>query len=291
MQRSTPMRGVDRALGGHLGRRALAEDASLAGVGAFGVLADDDAFHSDPLDAVVPSVKNHRLSESEALTERGGGDQITTWVALVFVVVLVVPGSLMLAAGPAAATVSAVSGSAFGESVDLTQQVLGTPVNVTSGPMPEVSCLRRVVVLTASALEADAPGVLHTGVLEVSTHGTTGPGGTATSWASVADATIEYANLLTAGLVQSSCTVNEQGVNGQTTILDLAAPTTAGTVANYQPPTNTTFVLPDGITVIFNEQILAREGGNSAITVNAVHVIIDNQLTGTEGDIVLAQSH
>ena len=34
--------GVDRALGGDLVRRALAQEAALAGVGALGVLADDD---------------------------------------------------------------------------------------------------------------------------------------------------------------------------------------------------------------------------------------------------------
>ena len=34
--------GVDRALGGDLVRRALAQDAALAGVGALGVLADHD---------------------------------------------------------------------------------------------------------------------------------------------------------------------------------------------------------------------------------------------------------
>lgn len=37
-----------------------------------------------------------------------------------------------------------------------------------------------------------------------------------------------------------------------------------------------------------SEQIFTQEGGNPAITVNAVHVIIDNQLTGTLGDLILA---
>ena len=37
-----PHAGVDRALGGHLVGRALAQEAALAGVGTFGVLPDDD---------------------------------------------------------------------------------------------------------------------------------------------------------------------------------------------------------------------------------------------------------
>lgn len=201
--------------------------------------------------------------------------------------VLLVPGSLMLAAGPAAATVTEVSGGAFGESVDVTLTPPLLPAtNVMSGPLPSVTLPATGGNESASALSANAPGVLTAGVLNVSTQGTTGPGGTATSSASVADANV--LNAISATLISSTCTANESGVTGSTTLVN--AVLADGTVVSGTPGPNTEFTLLGGdIRVILNEQIVTDEPGYDAITVNAVHVIFSGDLV--QGDVILAQSH
>ena len=94
-------------------------------------------------------------------------------------------------AAPAAADVTDVSGSgAFGESVNVTVLNSGT---VTSGPTPSVTLPSSGGgPVTDSLASLNLPGVLTAGVLNVSTEGTNlgSHSGTATSSASVADATV-----------------------------------------------------------------------------------------------------
>jgi hypothetical protein len=199
-------------------------------------------------------------------------------------------------ATPAAADVTDVSGSgAFGESVNVS--VLGSGT-VTSGPMPTVDLPSGGGgPFTDSLASVNLPGVLTAGVLNVSTEGTNlgSHGGTATSSASVADATVGAAlsgqlggsPLLEADVISSKCTSNGDGSSGSSNLVDLKV---AGNGQPVSPPPNTTIdVIPGALTVTLNEQIVNDSGGEASITVNAVHVRLNLDGLAT-GDVILSQS-
>jgi hypothetical protein len=199
-------------------------------------------------------------------------------------------------AAPAAADVTDVSGSgAFGESVNVS--VLGSGT-VTSGPTPTVDLPSGGGgPITDSLASLDLPGVLTAGVLKVSTDGTNlgSHTGTATSSASVADATVGAAlagqlggsPLLEADVISSKCTSNGDGSSGSSNLVDLKI---AGNGQPVSPPPNTTIdVIPGALSVTLNEQIVNDTPGEASITVNSVHVRVN--LPGVaSGDVILSQS-
>ena len=198
-------------------------------------------------------------------------------------------------AAPASADVTDVSGSgAFGESVNVT--VLGTG-SVTSGPLPSVNLPSGGGgPITDSVANVNLPGVLTTGLLNVSTQGSDlgSHQGTSTSSAQVNGTTLLAAlapalggdPLLTADVISSECTSNGDGSSGSSNLVGLEV---AGNPIAVSPPPNTTIDVLGAITVTLNEQIVNDSGGEASITVNAVHVRLN--LDGlASGDVILSQS-
>jgi hypothetical protein len=213
----------------------------------------------------------------------------------VAVVLLAVLCAGIALAAPASADVTDVSGSgAFGESVDVS--VLGTG-SVTSGPTPSVTLpAGGGGPVTDSLVNVNLPGVLTTGLLNVSTQGSNlgTHGGTSTSSAQVAGATLLAAlapslggnPLLTADVISSQCTSNGDGSSGSSNLVALEI---AGSPVAVSPPPNTTIDVLGAITVTLNEQIVSDSPGEASITVNAVHVRLN--LDGiASGDVIISQS-
>jgi len=212
------------------------------------------------------------------------------------VVVLMAVCCVVIAlAAPASADVTDVSGSgAFGESVDVS--VLGTG-SVSSGPMPTVTLPSGGGgPVTDSLAKVSLPGVLTTGLLNVSTQGTNlgSHNGTSTSSAQVNGMTLLAAlapslggdPLLTADVISSQCTSNGDGSSGSSNLVGLEI---AGNGEAVSPPPNTTIDVLGAVSVTLNEQIVTNSPGETAITVNAVHVRLNLDGLAT-GDIILSQS-
>jgi hypothetical protein len=85
----------------------------------------------------------------------------------------------------------------------------------------------------------------------------------------------------TIGAINATCDATQEGVTGSSSIVDVSLP---GVSVPVNPAPNTTINLPL-VTIIFNEQILGDDG---SLTVNAVHVKL-NALVG-KGDIILAHA-
>jgi hypothetical protein len=83
------------------------------------------------------------------------------------------------------------------------------------------------------------------------------------------------------GAVNATCDATQAGVTGASTLADVKIP---GVAVGANPGPNTTISLPL-VKIVFNEQIT---GGDGSLTVNAVHIYL-NALVGT-GDIILAQA-
>lgn len=213
-------------------------------------------------------------------------------VAVVLAAVLCV-GIAM--AAPASADVTDVSGSgAFGESVNVS--VLGTG-SVTSGPTPTVTLPSGGGgPITDSLANVNLPGVLTTGLLNVSTQGQNlgSHSGTSHSTAQVNGTTLLAAlgpalggsPLLTADIISSQCTSNGDGSSGSSNLVGLEV---AGNPITASPPPNTTIDVLGAITVTLNEQIVSNSPGETSITVNAVHVRLNLDGLAT-GDVILSQS-
>jgi hypothetical protein len=191
-------------------------------------------------------------------------------------------GLLAVAASPAYADVTSVSGGAFGESVDVTT-VLG--VHVTSGPISTVTLPSGGGgPFTQSVLSVSVPNVLSTGVLNVSTQGTLGASGGSSSSADVAGVSA-LGGALTATAIRSSCTVGPNSSSGSTT---LVGATLGGLPVALNPAPNTTLTVPGVGSVTLNEQIPTGGAGNYSLTVNAIHVHLAGPLGN--GDIIISQS-
>jgi len=212
-------------------------------------------------------------------------------------------GSLLALSGTAGAGVTVVSGSAFGEHVDV--QPFGG--SLVSGPTPKVTLPASGGNVSNSLPSIIVPpggpamGVFltTTGPLTAHSQGTLGTTGSATSNASLAGVR-SLGGVLTSSSIASQCGSDASGSTASTTLAANSmlrlSDTNTITLATSPAP-NTTF---DGIdnspggsgdtfTVVLNEQTPTSGAGNTGITVNAVHVILHGP-TAT-GDIILAQSH
>ncbi len=213
-----------------------------------------------------------------------------------------VVASLVALSGPSSAnhqTVTAVQGSAYG-CFGNTQFALGGPPGPprVTGPLPTVTLPQggSATPITATAAACDilafegGPAVVSTGQLNVSTQGTTGPTGSVTSTASIANVNRSGQEAFTAANVSSTCTANEAGATGSTTITGGRVETSENVFQDVpvNPPPGFSIDADIGVATtryIFNEQITDPTTG--AITVNAVRIQpLTGPLTGT---VILGQ--
>lgn len=205
---------------------------------------------------------------------------------------------LAATATPAFADVSQVSGSAFGENVNNVSALGLVGVNSPAQPTVTLPATGSATPITSSLATVTVPPVLgtvlSTGLLNVSTQGTTGPSGSSTGSASTASAkaltglTTPLTPFLTADLIKSTCTANGTGASGTTTLTN--ATLNGATVVNLSPTPNTTLLnLPGVAKVVANEQTSAA--GDPNITVNAIHIYLLTPSGLASGDIVISQSH
>lgn len=186
---------------------------------------------------------------------------------------LAAAAALVFATPSSAADVTSVSGSAFG------LQATGG-ATVTAGP--SVTLPPTGGTSSASALTGSVPGFLTTGALSVSTNGTIGASGFATSFADVANVNL-LVGLLTADAVHSTCTSNATGSTGSTMLTNAVL---NGVPLGGSPAPNTDVSIAGVATIILNQQNPVGGTGALDITVNAIRV---TTLLGE--DIIIAQSH
>jgi hypothetical protein len=203
---------------------------------------------------------------------------------------LVALAGLALAAATPAWADGTVSGSAFAESINV--KVLG--ITVTSGPTPTVTLPPTGGNLSQSVATicvGTACNVLSASLLNAATQGSTTGSPNSSSSASIANVNVlgvlMAGGLVTADVISSKCTADSSGTSGSATLANVKV---AGATVAVNPGPNTTINVAGLATVILNEQTTSSSGGTNAITVNAIHIIL-NAGALTSGDIILAQSH
>jgi hypothetical protein len=194
---------------------------------------------------------------------------------------------LLAGAITANAQPNSVSGEAFGVSVDA--------VGVRVGPTPHVVLPSDGGMVRDELLRIAVPNVAASTTLGVVTTGSIGPS-TASAQSS---ATVQDVNLLN-GLVAARLVIAmaSSTADGSTAASTSAGSTLIGLSINGSPPTdvtpspNTKISIPGG-TVILNEQIASGDGvRTSALTVNMIHVMLNDPLTGQiTGNVVVASAH
>jgi len=220
--------------------------------------------------------------------------------------------SCLLLAMPAAAQTA--DSSAFGESTQVNVlPLLGGGVQVTSGPLPQVSGSAPAAytksgnVASAAASTALTGSILQTGIINVAASSEM-PGGVRThgdaGTNAVALALGQVLPLLTlkADLIQSAATVDGTCGSGLTATgsADLINAVAGGSlglglkVASHPGP-NTVLLDVSGVKIVLNEQLATGDGTTSrGLTVNAVHVYLQNAvLSGLgvlNGDVVISRS-
>jgi hypothetical protein len=163
------------------------------------------------------------------------------------------------------------------------------------GPTPHVVLPPDGGMVRDQLLRISVPNLATSATLEVVTTGSIGAG-TASAQSS---ATVEGVNLLnglvTARLVVAMASSTADGARATSTAEGSAL---IGLSINGSSPTdvtpapNTTISLP-GVTVILNEQIPGGDGVHtSALTVNMIHVVLKDPLTGAiQGHIIVSSAH
>jgi uncharacterized repeat protein (TIGR01451 family) len=215
---------------------------------------------------------------------------------------------------PAAATAAAsADSSAYGEKVTLSLvPLLGGGVNVSSGPVPQVSgtapaTYSQTNSLASAAVSGSLLGnILSTGVIDVAA-ASAAPGADQVSASAMVDnpqlAAVGNLQLVTLSAAQITSSVAISGTCGSALTTTAASVLTgaklggvlaSGTI-NASPAPNTQVVNIGGIRIVLNEQIAAGDGVSTAsMTVNAVHVYVANAaltaLGVLSGDIVIGQS-
>lgn len=173
-----------------------------------------------------------------------------------------------------------------GRAVVLDATVLGTRTIIgDTGPLPASGG-----ALNTTLLEVNQPGLLAKVV-----HGTTiGQGDRSRTEASVADVNLTVGgHTVQVGFLRSRaeavCAANGATTTGSSELVNLVVDGNAFTVGT-EP--NQRIVLPDGTTIIINEQTASSDGKYAETTVNALHVIVANPLGGAPlADVIIASSH
>ncbi len=206
-------------------------------------------------------------------------------------------------AGNSVNGVTLVSGSAFGERIDV--HPFGG--NLVSGPTPSVTLPStggnvsdsRGPIIVPQSGPAIGVFLTTTGPLTAHTQGSVGATGSATSNASLAGVS-SLGGDFTSSSITSRCVSDANGSTASTTLAansmlklskakTITLPTSPVPNKTYNGIDNSPGASGDTFTVILNEQTPTSGAGNTGITVNAVHLILHGP-TAT-GDIVLAQSH
>jgi hypothetical protein len=182
---------------------------------------------------------------------------------------------------------NSVSGEAFGVSVNA--------AGIKVGPTPHVVLPPDGGMVSDRLLGIAVPNVAASSTLEVVTTGSIGPHCASAQ----SSATVEQANLLN-GVVRAAAVVamSTSTADGSTATSTAEGSTLIGLSINGSPPVdvtpspNTTIPIPGGA-VILNEQIPEGDGVHtSGLTVNMIHVVLKEPLTGTiTADIVVSSAH
>src|SRR5436189_1031535 len=181
---------------------------------------------------------------------------------------------------------NSVSGEAFGVSVNA--------AGVTVGPTPHVVLPPDGGMVSDQLLNISVPNAAASTTLGVVTTGSIGPN-TASAQSS---ASVENVNLLN-GLITSRIVVamSSSTADGSTATSTSEGSTLIGLSVNgslptdVTPPPNTRISIP-GATVILNEQIASGDGVHtSALTVNMIHVVLNDPTGAITGDIIVASAH
>jgi hypothetical protein len=201
---------------------------------------------------------------------------------------------------PCSPAPSAVTSSAFGESIRLT--LLGGVVSLASGPTPTAAGTAGAPYddthqLASAQLSSGLIGqILNTGLL-IAHAKSDGPAAGASADATVNNLDLDITALLGLGAAtiksEASLTgcVGNFDFSGQTTIEHATlSGVLAGRVIALHPAPNTELIDDLGIRIVLNEQLTTP----TSLTVNAIHIVLSNFLLGTAGlvsaDIVIAQS-
>src|SRR5438552_6711992 len=182
---------------------------------------------------------------------------------------------------------NSVSGEAFGVSVNA--------VGVRVGPTPHVVLPPDGGMVSDRLLGIAVPNAAASSTLEVVTTGSIGPH----SASAQSSATVEVLHVLndlvkaTAVVAVSSSTADGSTATSSSegsAILGLSI--NGSELGDVTPPPNTQIAIPFG-TVTLNEQIRSGDGVHtSALTVNMIHVVLTDSLTGTiTADIVVSSAH
>ena len=208
--------------------------------------------------------------------------------------------------GPSSAQVSEVTGSAFGASGSVS---LFRAPPIVFNPTPTVTLPPAGGNESASApsitFQAGPAQPLTTGQADVSTQGTTGAGGSVTSTATLQNVVVGGT---TATTLSATCTADETGATGSTTVTGGRVPTSdvdrntegdetytdvpANPPANFELDGLVPSVGTDYYRVVFNEQVVS---GNT-ITVRAAHFYLGENAAPIEqggpvatGDIIVGE--
>lgn len=204
-----------------------------------------------------------------------------------------------------ATSTGSATGSAFGESVNLT--LLGNPIK--NGPLPSVygtappDFNKHAEVASATVSNPLLGLLLQTGVLTVNTNSNVETGNSVHADATVNDTSIALLSLLAidATVLQSTvdisgtCGGNLTAVGKTTIVAGIVGGTIKTTSIPVNPAPNTVLLNLLGIRVVVNEQIKTGDGvNNRGLTVNAIHISFANvSLAGiglVNGDIIVSQS-
>jgi len=189
------------------------------------------------------------------------------------------------------APANSVSGEAYGVSVKASVD----GAEVTVGPTPYVVLPADGGMVKEEVARISVPNFAASSTLEVVTTGSIGAG-TASAQST---ATVERVNLLnglvTAQLVVAMSSSTADGSTARSTAegSTLIGLSVNGRLIDVTPPPNTEIPILGIGKVILNEQIFeGDEVHTRALTVNMIHVVIQDPLTGTiTGDIIVASAH
>jgi hypothetical protein len=227
------------------------------------------------------------MNNDQSTLDRGSVRPLATLVTGALALIAVLAFGL---AGTSSAAVTSTSGGAFGEKVNVALLPLGLPVS--SGPLPTVTLPSNGGSDSRSLLSVAVPNLLSTGLLQVSTSGTTGETGAVTSSASVANVNA-LNGVLRATAISSTCRSDSSGSTASSSLLN-AVLDPPGDTAPFALPANpgpnmVVLDIPGQITVTLNEQSETEQEFSSSTKVSAVHIRLPGGIIGT-GDIYIAQS-
>ena len=203
-----------------------------------------------------------------------------------FLTGLVAIGLLSVAAN--AYSNNSVSGEAFGVSINA--------AGVVVGPTPHVVLPSDGGMVRDQLLRISVPNLATSATLEVVTTGSIGAG----SASAQSSATVEALNLLngliTAQLVVAMSSSTADGARATSSAEGSALvglSINGGAPVDVTPAPNTTISVAPGVSVILNEQISSGDGVHtSALTVNMIHVVLQDTLTGViTGNIIVSSAH